>query len=105
MKSVQAQPTNQRFVCCASAIDPKRNIMNRLFSILLILTFASGSLTPASSAPQSIHNGPVDTVKINDTACWGTTPTGPDFQGVKCLPFQARNPTRAVWEASQAAVR
>ncbi len=80
--------------------------MNRLLSILIILAFAA---SPAAGASQPVRSAPGDNtgypaVNINGTACWGTSPTGPDFQGVKCIPFQARNPTRQAWEATQASV-
>ena len=43
-----------------------------------------------------------DTVPINGRANWATRPAGPDFQGVTLIPFEAQNPTRAAWEATQA---
>jgi hypothetical protein len=39
---------------------------------------------------------------INGMAYWATPPTGPDFEGVRLVPFQAKNPDRATWEATLA---
>lgn len=43
----------------------------------------------------------VDVAPINGTAYWGTAPTGPDMSGVQRTAFRARNPQRAVLEATQ----
>jgi hypothetical protein len=45
---------------------------------------------------------PNDLVAINGTAYWAAPPTGPDFEGVRLIPFQADNPTQAAWLATQA---
>jgi len=42
-----------------------------------------------------------DVVPINGEAYWATSPTGPDFRGVKLIQFQAKNPTREIWDATQ----
>lgn len=68
---------------------------------LVIALVALLSLSSFSSAfAQPPVDGPQETVPINGTAYWATNPTGPDFQGVTLIPFQAQNPTRATWEAT-----
>lgn len=62
--------------------------------LLLALTSAIGAQAPGGDENE--------TVPINGTAYWATEPTGPDFQGVTLIPFQAHNPTRAAWEATLA---
>jgi len=69
------------------------NVALVLFVVLLVL--ASGA-----SAQGSV-GGQAGVVPINGTANWATAPTGPDFQGVRLVPFQARNPSRVAWEATQ----
>jgi uncharacterized repeat protein (TIGR01451 family) len=67
---------------------------------LALLTLLSNSPTRTNA-----HLPPPpdqERVPINGTAYWATEPTAPDFQGVTLIPFQARNPTQAVWETTQA---
>jgi hypothetical protein len=41
---------------------------------------------------------PGEVVPINGEAYWATNPTGPDFEGVELVPFQAQNPSKKTWE-------
>ncbi|MCP4536888.1 MAG: DUF11 domain-containing protein [Chloroflexi bacterium] len=65
---------------------------------LVLLMFFSNSPTQASGyLPPGQERVP-----INGTAYWAMEPTGPDFYGANLIPFQPRNPTRAIWEMTQA---
>jgi uncharacterized repeat protein (TIGR01451 family) len=68
----------------------------RALIVILVVTalFAAAPARAQVAATQ-------ERVPINGTAHWGTTPTGPDFAGVTKIPFQAQNPTRQAWEATQ----
>ena len=71
--------------------------MKKASALTMVLVFLA--LAGLGSAGLADTGG---TVPINGTANWATRPTGPDFQGVTLIPFEARNPTRAAWEATQA---
>ena len=43
---------------------------------------------------------PGNTVQLNGMAAWATSPTGPDFEGVKLIPFQAQNPSQETFDLS-----
>ena len=78
--------------------------MKRLIYILigiamLIITLGySGNLVLANIQNQSTN--PEDLIPVNGKAFWATSPTGPDFDGIKLIPFQAQNPTREKWDAT-----
>jgi uncharacterized repeat protein (TIGR01451 family) len=69
---------------------------------LIVVVFALLAVSGSGSAQVPPPAQPPDTVPINGPANWATPPTGPDFQGVTLIPFQAHNPTRATWERTQA---
>lgn len=75
--------------------------MKKTSAVLMVVVFlALAGLGSVGAAEQDgLDSG---TVPINGTANWATEPTGPDFEGVTLIPFEARNPTRAAWEATQA---
>ncbi len=78
--------------------------MKKAYPISLALTMLVVASIGLSTAPAAAQQGevvPDVVVAINGLANWATRPTGPDFQGVTLIPFQARNPTQAVWEATQ----
>jgi hypothetical protein len=75
--------------------------MKRTVAGILIVFVLLGALAVPMGA-QGQAPDPDDQVAINGTAYWATSPTGPDFEGVCLIPFQARNPSRAAWEATQA---
>jgi uncharacterized repeat protein (TIGR01451 family) len=66
---------------------------------ILILVGSSGNQVLADFQAQKPN--PQDIIPINGTAYWATAPTGPDFQGVTLIPFQAQNPTREVYDATR----
>jgi uncharacterized repeat protein (TIGR01451 family) len=68
--------------------------MKRTLAIAIVAVFCLSALMGPIAAQDQI-------VPVNATAYWATEPTGPDFQGVTLIPFPARNPTRAAWEATQ----
>ncbi len=77
------------------------NLSTRILaSSLALLAILSSSLTLANGHPPLPPAQ--ESVPINGSAHWATRPTGPDFYGVTLIPFQARNPTRATWKATQA---
>ena len=75
-----------------------------LAGLSLLALLAAGLLTAPGPRLARAHvpQPQEDIVPINGLAYWATPPTGPDFEGVTLIPFQAHNPTREVWEATLA---
>ncbi len=69
-------------------------------AIVNVLTFVFLLFLATSTRAQSPGSDQGETIPINGIAYWATEPTGPDFQGVTLIPFQAQNPTKAAWEAT-----
>jgi uncharacterized repeat protein (TIGR01451 family) len=79
--------------------------LSRILIVLLVVTalFAAAPARAQQPAPEEqLPINPPGSGRVNGTAYWGTTPTGPDFTGVRRIPFQPQNPTRQAWEATQA---
>ena len=75
--------------------------MKRTVAGILIVFVLLGAL----AVPMGVQGQAPDPdapVAINGTAYWATSTTGPDFEGVRLIPFQAQNPSRAAWEANAA---
>ena len=67
--------------------------------IILIITLGY-SVNRVLANIQNQFQNPQDLVPLNGKAYWATSPTGPDFEGVKLIPFQAQNPSREKWDAT-----
>ena len=77
----------------------KRLIYALVGIAMLIITLGySGNLVLANIQNQSAN--PEDLIPVNGKGYWATSPTGPDFGGIKLIPFQAQNPTREKWDAT-----
>jgi len=70
----------------------------RFSSIAFVLLLLA---LPPLAGVRAAGDGSAEPVPINGVAHWATRPTGPDFDGVELIPFQALNPQREVWEATR----
>ncbi|HNB54587.1 MAG TPA: sialidase family protein, partial [Anaerolineales bacterium] len=73
-----------------------------IFAIPTTIFLLLAALLSAIPTQAETPTPPADTVSINGLAYWGVDVTGQgDFDAVYKIPFQAANPTTAVWEATQ----
>jgi hypothetical protein len=73
--------------------------------VLLLMGLLGLAFQPGLANDRYQGQPPDEIVPVNGTAYWATTPTGPDFEGVQLIPFQASNPTRQIFDLSMAQIQ